>query len=151
MPAATLLPTMVVPVPTAVPSLDKLPHTQIVFISRREGNPELFLVNATGDNLTRLTHSDESKLNPIWSPDGKWIAFQVNSNEGRQSHIVKIRSDGSELTYLTSGSAFDSGPIWSPDGRALAFTSLIDGAYDIFVMQADGSQKTRLTTSKSGG
>ena len=47
---------------------------------------------------------------------------------------------------LTNNLAFDSFPSWSPDGRHVAFESNRDGGYQIYVMNADGSHPTQLTT-----
>jgi TolB protein len=53
--------------------------------------------------------------------------------------------DGSEQTRLTDNNANDSSPSWSPDGEKIAFSSNRDGNYEIYVMNADGSDVTRLT------
>jgi Tol biopolymer transport system component len=54
-------------------------------------------------------------------------------------------ADGSEPVQLTTDPAFDRSPRWSPDGTKIAFSSNRDGDFEIFVMNADGSDQTQLT------
>ena len=57
-----------------------------------------------------------------------------------------MNDDGSSQRRLTSNGADDLSPVWSPDGKRIAFTSLRNGNYDIYVMDAAGNHTTRLTT-----
>ena len=74
---------------------------------------------------------------PKWSPDGSRIAFG-----GGEISVVNL-ADGS-LTYLTNHPANDSAPAWSRDGR-IAFVSDRDGSVELYVMDGNGSNPTRLT------
>jgi TolB protein len=56
-----------------------------------------------------------------------------------------MNADGSEQTRLTKNRSFDEYPSWSPDGKKIAFESLRDGNWEIYVMNADGSEKKRLS------
>jgi TolB protein len=49
--------------------------TQIAFLSDRDGNWEIYLINTDGTGLTRLTDTPEWEIFPVWSPDGTQIAF----------------------------------------------------------------------------
>jgi TolB protein len=118
---------------------------------------ELYLVNADGSHLTRLTNTAESEEFPTWSPDGQWIAFQTVSQEGRQSNIFKMRADGSDLTPLTTGPTYDDIPAWSPDGLWIAFwsTARSDPASKqsspatLFKIRADGSTQVAVPVMAS--
>lgn len=116
---------------------------QIAFVSTRDGNWEIYVMNADGSNLTPLTHN--GGRNPVWSPDGRHIAF-VSGRDGNDE-IYVMNADGSNQTRLTTNPADDHSPSWSPDGRQIAFISNRDGHQEIYVMDADGSNQKRLTDS----
>ena len=56
-----------------------------------------------------------------------------------------MHADGSNPTRLTNNAARDLDPSFSPDGQKIVFLSLRDGSYVLYVMNADGSEQTRLT------
>ena len=111
----------------------------IAFDSHRDGNYEIYVMNAAGSGVTRLTNSPEDDEDPAWSPDATKIAFDSHSE------IYVMDADGSGLTRLTNNPAADFSPAWSPDGTKIAFVSSRDGNYEIYVMNADGSDVTRVT------
>lgn len=137
---------------------------RIAFVSNRDELPEVYVMRADGSNLRRLTftprHGPESgSWNPAWSPDGTRIAFD-SSREG-PGEIYAMASDGTDVRRLTHTPApgRDCGtPAWSPDGKKIAFVSNRDAkstqgvqhAYDIYVMDADGSGLQRLTHDEKG-
>jgi Tol biopolymer transport system component len=127
---------------------------RIGFWSNRDGNPEIYVtlaltvgVNADGGNVVRLTNNPASDDRPIWSPDGKRIAF-VSDRDGN-CEIYVMNADGSNQTRLTNNPARDVYPVWSPDGTRIMFVSNRDGAFDIYSLGADGSNVMRVT--KTGG
>ena len=116
----------------------------IVFSSDRDGNREIYAMNADGSGVTRLTNNSSYDRIPSWSPDGRRIAF--TSNRSGNSEIYAMNADGSGVTRLTNNSDFSGwSSSWSPDGRRIAFTSNRSGNSEIYAMNADGSGVTRLT------
>ena len=120
---------------------------RIAFSSHRDGNREIYVMNADGSGVTRLTNNSAEDGSPAWSPDGRRIAF-YSLRDGNYE-IYVMNADGSGVTRLTNNSADDVTPAWSPDGRRIAFTSLRDGNYEIYVMNADGSGQSRLTSNSA--
>ncbi|HKP71847.1 MAG TPA: hypothetical protein VJT82_02850, partial [Pyrinomonadaceae bacterium] len=141
---------------------------KIAFVSSRDGNQEVYVMNSDGSNQTNITNNGTYDSDPSWSPDGQKIAF--TSDRDGQYHIYVMNADGTGVTQLTSGIDVDQEPSWSPDGTRIAFTRTIipppptpdpECAYprkfcgewfnqpvvhqDVFVMNADGSNQTRLT------
>ena len=116
---------------------------RIAFGSDRDGNREIYVMNADGSGVTRLTDNDAIDSGPAWSPDGRRIAF--SSTRDGSFEVYVMNADGSGVTRLTDNDARDWSPAWSPDGRHIAFESTRDGNSEIYVMNADGSGVTRLT------
>jgi ribosomal protein L13 len=116
---------------------------RIVFSSKRDGNYEIYVMDADGSNQTRLTDNSAIDVSPVWSPDGTRITFM--SYRDGNSEIYVMDADGSNQTRLTDNATGDWVPAWSPDGTKIAFSSNRDGGDEIYVMDADGSNQTRLT------
>ena len=117
---------------------------RIAFTSYRDGNPEIYVMDADGGNQERLTNHPWSDTEPDWSPDGTKIAFVSRRDTGRrQIHVMD--ADGKNVIRLTEGQHQDKGlPDWSPDGGKIAFTVVNRGKNHIAVMEADGNNREKL-------
>jgi len=124
---------------------------QIAFSSDRDDSRgEIYLINADGSGLTRLTNSPGWDDQPAWSPDGRQLAF-VSDRDG-DPEIFVMNADGSDLRQLTSNTFREIYPAWSPDGTWIAFQSDRDtpfGGFEIYLMNASGSEPRRLTNVPS--
>ena len=90
-------------------------------------------MKADGSKPTRLTNNPAMDCWPVWSPDGKRIAF--TSNRDGNYEIYVMNADGSGQRNLTSNRAQDNYATWSPDGKRIAFISNRGGGYDVYVME----------------
>ena len=115
----------------------------IAFISYRDGNAEIYVMDADGGNLRNLTNHSAFDGFPSWSADGRSIAFYSRRDGNREIYVMD--ADGGNLRNLTNHSADDYYPFWSADGRSIAFRSERDGNAEIYVMDADGSNLRNLT------
>ena len=129
----------------------------IVFVSWRDGNGEVYAMDADGNGARNLTQHPAKDVHPAWSPDGRRIAFA--SRRDGNSEIYVMNADGSGKRNLTRSRASDDFPTWSPDGRRIAFLrvrvhspTLPPGpgvhrwyTYQLYVVNADGSGLRRLT------
>jgi hypothetical protein len=138
--------------------------TRIAFSSDREGLPQIYVMDADGSHLERL--SDVEGEYPSWSPDGSTIAFasQVGGTTpfGDPDYdILVMDADGGNVRNLTNDpDAYDMYPSFSPDGTAIAFESTAGtppdyeppsydlerlSDMDVWVMDADGSNARDVT------
>ena len=117
---------------------------KIAFTSNRDGNAEIYAINADGSSQTRLTNNFDEDGFPSWSPDGARIASQ-SSRDGNWE-IYVMNADGSNQVRLTTNPDLDMLPAWSPDGARIAYvTRTGEGSEEIYLMNADGSNQVRLT------
>jgi len=136
------------PLNLGIPLLSWSPDGEkFVFANYTDG--EIYVMNADGTGETRLTNNAYLDNFPVWSPDGTKIAFISDrlDNPSQEIDIYIMNAvDGSDQTRLTFTNK-DNQPAWSPDGKKIVFTSARDGIGNIYVMNADGSEQTRLTTN----
>lgn len=123
---------------------------------------DIFVADADGSNLTRITDTPAYDAEATVSRDGEWVVF-TSARDG-DLEIYKMRMDGSEVTRLTDSPGYDGGPFFSYDGTKIVYRAshpegdeLADyqrllgqglirpSQLDIFVMDADGSNKVQLT------
>jgi Tol biopolymer transport system component len=118
---------------------------QIAFASDRPGNDDIFVINADGSGLTRLTTDPALDDDPAWSPDGTQIVFDSQRQGARQLYVMD--ADGSRQRPLISDREISGHrPAWSPDGQWIAFYAEQEGNTDIYKVKYDGTELTRLTT-----
>jgi len=105
-----------------------------VVMRDRPGRPygQLWIMDLASQKSARVGGEKDAAGSPLWSPDGKWLAFQGSVSE--KSGLLVARADGSDVTFLASTNGTNS-PLpgagkevtWSPDGKQLAFVSSTPG------------------------
>ena len=127
---------------------------QIVFISPCDSHQEmylgasLFIINADGSGMVPLPSIGGGDYDPDWSPDGKHIVFTSLREGGRPQIFLMNIADGS-VERLSDSEKWDVQPSWSFDGNKIIFISTRQGPYQVWTMNADGSEPQRF--SLSGG
>ena len=124
--------------------------SSILFVSDRDWNSEIYIMDTDGNNPRNLSKNPNIDTNPSWSPDRQQIVFQRSSNakggkkdkkEGGNNDIYVMDKDGQNLRQLTDHPSDDQYPKWSPDGKQIAFVSNRDGGKEtaIYVMDTSGN------------
>jgi Tol biopolymer transport system component len=115
--------------------------SRIAFESLSDGRRSIWVMDATGERLRRLTDARGADSSPAWSPDGHLIAFMSDRDGDLEVYVTT--ADGSDVRRLTTQPGVDGYPTWSPDGGRIAFVSDRDGAPRVWTMAADGSGPVR--------
>ena len=107
---------------------------RIGFISDRNGNDEIYVMDFDGTNQIGLTNDDTPKSQPRWSNDGNKIAYYLVGNVG-STNVRVMDADGTNVV-----TSFLSGTIvyeyrWSPDGKRIVYVSDRDGNLEIYTME----------------
>jgi Tol biopolymer transport system component len=110
--------------------------SRVAFLSGSFGEGALLVIDADGSGESHVT--EVAARPPEWSPDGANLVF-----EAVEGGIFSVGADGSGLVEIASDG---HGPMWSPDGTRIVFFAEVDANVDVFVMTADGSNRSRVTS-----
>jgi dipeptidyl aminopeptidase/acylaminoacyl peptidase len=94
-------------------------------IDKNEGFTDLWLVPTAGGEARQLTSDAASDNDPVFSPDGKWIAFVSKRGEDKQTQIYVIAPDGGEARRVTNVPTGADSPRWFPDSKRIAFITSV--------------------------
>jgi TolB protein len=110
-------------------------------VSRRDGTFHVYVMNADGSGVRRLTSTDKTDHNPAWSPDGKRIVYS------REGALFVTPTAGGRARRVGHGFGSANDPAWSPDGTRIAFDYRRPGFQnrELYVMNADGTRLRELT------
>ena len=132
---------------------------KVLFVSERDGNAEIYVMNADGSSQTRLTEDPGQDRDPSWSPDGTQIVFA--SDRDGDFELYTMSASGGDVTQLTDTADDEAWPVWSPDGGRIAFVrgTVDDGWYRgdsiyvlmddprLYVVDLDSGEETRFGSS----
>jgi TolB protein len=117
--------------------------SRIAFVSTRDGNPEIYVMNTDGSEWRRLTTDPGADGHPVFTPDGQAVVFH-SARPARRQQLYIVHVDGTGLRALTADSA-GSQPTVSPDGNTIAFVAARNQDYDIWLMNRDGTNQRPFT------
>ncbi len=126
-----------------------LPNSRLVMETFRSGiNFDLYLSDGNSTNPDRATSHPANEVQPDLNRGGTQIAFSSNSSE--VYNIYSMSVTGGQWRMLTNYNKNTYSPAWSPDGSKIAYQTYADGNSEVYVMNADGTGKTRLTYTPGG-
>ena len=123
-------------------------NAKIAFTSNRDGNWDIYIMNADGSQQVNLTEHAAADFNPTWSPSGEQILF--NSNRGGEPDLYLMDVDGKNVRKVLAKSAERLHPTWSPDGKQIAYLRVDEWA--IYIVTVDGKVVEKVAdTGQDGG
>lgn len=121
---------------------------RIAFVSDRDGNNNVFVMNVDGNAVTRLTGHGASESFPSISPDGVDVLFDSDREGSAEIYIMRATNGGEKLR-LTHNDVSDSDATWSPSGQFVAFVSARNGNDEIYIMDLEGQGETNLSMNEN--
>jgi TolB protein len=118
---------------------------QLAAVLTKDGTSQIYLMNADGSNLRKLTHPSSGAIDtePFFTPDGQSIYF--TSDRGGSPQIYRMAASGGEPTRITFDGDYNVSPRVSPDGKTLAYISRVSGRFQLMAMDLDSRQTQALT------
>src|SRR5713226_3749 len=116
---------------------------ELAAVLTKDGSSQIYLMNADGTNLRRITFSGFIDTEPFFTPDGRFIYF--TSDRGGSPQIYRMPAKGGEAVRVTFEGDYNVSPRLSPEGKTLAYISRISGRFQLMVMDLESKQIQTLT------
>ncbi len=113
---------------------------RLAVVLTRDGNSQIYIVNADGSGLRRLSRSSGIDTEPTFTPDGKEIFF--TSDRGGSAQVYRVSVEGGDARRVTFGGPFNARPQISPDGKSLAYITRRDKLFRVAVMELASQRET---------
>lgn len=123
------------------------PHYEILFSSERGGDRDLYLTSPYQETPRLLLDLPSIEGHGDFAPDGYRIVFFSDMDGDRDLYMIDLRDEVLSPIQLTNAPGQDHLPDWSPCGKYIVFTTTRFGQADVMIMNADGSEQTRITDS----
>jgi Tol biopolymer transport system component len=140
--------------PLAPRNADAAANGKIAFESKRDGNSEIYSMNADGTSPSNLSRSGSIENSASWAPDGNRVAFSSDRDSpgSPNASIYVMNADGGGVARVTQPpQGVDSQPSWAPSGSRLVFANVQINGFNvngqIFVTNADGSGRTNISNN----
>ena len=113
---------------------------RLAVVLTRDGNSQIYIVNADGSGLRRLSRSSGIDTEPTFTPDGREIFF--TSDRGGSAQVYRVSVEGGEARRVTFGGPFNARPQISPDGKSLAYITRREKSFRVAVMELASQRET---------
>ena len=113
---------------------------------------DLYIMDASGRNVRRLTENEGYDGGPFFSPDGERIVWRRFSPDGERAEIYTMKTDGSDIIQLTHLDAVSWAPFYHPSGEYIIFSTNLNGFdnFELYMVDARGQKEPVRVTEKPG-
>jgi TolB protein len=116
---------------------------QVVFVSARTSNKEVYVMDYDGYNVRQITRNGSINLNPSFSPDGREIIYTSYKKGNPDLYLREVFSDSE--TLISSRPGLNVTGAWAPHGNKIALAMSKDGDSQIYLINRNGKELARLT------
>lgn len=130
--------------------------SRIAFVSHKDhpdlfpefNRAEVYVMDADGSNVTRLTNNEVEDNAPAWTPDGRILFSRDVSGKSQKCQLFLINADGTGETGFPPGGpeTFGKWPVFSSDGKRIAFVRWNNMRSELWVICADGANQSQLAS-----
>jgi TolB protein len=120
---------------------------RLAVVLTRDGNSQIYLMNADGGNVIRLTQSTTIDTEPSFSPDGQWIIF--TSDRGGSAQVYRMPVTGGTAERLTFEGSYNVSPQFAPDGKSFVYIQRNGGRDNVALQDFVSRQAQVLTDNPS--
>ncbi len=122
-------------------------NEKIIYISEKDGNPEIYSMEINGSQIKRITNSSRSEENPKLSKDGNYLGFLISKKEIKELHIIDMNNN--KQSQISDKDMDVEDFFWSPDSRKLTFKAKdIQDNHDIFLYNLEKESTNKVTNTK---
>tara|TARA_B100000941_G_scaffold135214_1_gene95959 strand:- start:503 stop:1501 length:999 start_codon:yes stop_codon:yes gene_type:complete len=122
-------------------------NEKIIYISEKDGNPEIYSMEINGSQIQRITNSSRSEENPKLSKDGNYLGFLISKKEIKELHIIDMNNN--KQSQISDKDMDVEDFFWSPDSRKLTFKAKdIQDNHDIFLYNLEKESTNKVTNTK---
>ncbi|MBX9916286.1 MAG: biopolymer transporter Tol [Nitrosomonas sp.] len=113
---------------------------------------DIYIMDADGSNVKRLTQTKSYDGGPFFSPDGKRIVWRRFSDNGREAEIFTMNIDGTDQKQITRLNAMSWAPFYHPSGKYVIFATNLHGHrnFELYIVDTDGQKAPVRVTDKEG-
>ena len=120
---------------------------KIIFISDKDGNPEIYSMEKNGSDSQRITNTSRSENNPKLSINGKYLGFLVNKNSIKELYILKMEENGKQLQASEKGLDVEDF-FWSPDSQRITYKAKDSNQiHDIYLYDVVKDKTNKVTNN----
>lgn len=123
-------------------------NTRFVASGNQTGNKELYLMDFSGENLTRITKNKSINIKPSWSPDGQKITFTSYLNGSPDLYMIDLGIK--KIRRMSARRGVNIGASWNPSSSSIALTLAPRGNSDIYQINSQSGKIERRLTRHHG-
>jgi TolB protein len=125
--------------------------THLIYIAKAADNLDIFACLVDGTQIQRLTATSRNENSPIWSHNGRKIAFSAANESDGTEEIFIMNADGTGLIQLTHNACNDGAPRWSVDDSQILFSADLSAPdhSEVYLMNVDGSNIRQVTHTQA--